>query len=109
MLILMLGKQEGAFANLRDWRGTGLGFAGGRVAGCLVRNGLERRGRGEGDHGKLRWQVREWPEMMAWEGEEAQGQREQRTYRTRRGRCPQSCRQHRRPQTRGVRRRHGFG
>lgn len=60
------------------------------------------------DHGMLRWQVREWPRMMAWEGEEAQGQREQRTDRTRRGQCPQSCRQHHRPDE-GVRRRHRFG
>lgn len=61
MQILTLGKQGGAFANLRGWRGTGLGFARGRVAWCQVQNGLERRGRERGRP----WEARVAGERMA--------------------------------------------
>lgn len=59
MRILMLGKQGAAFANVRGWRGTGLGFGGGRVAWCPVQNKLERRGRQRG---------RPWEAQVAGEG-----------------------------------------
>lgn len=110
MRILMLGKQGAAFANVRGWRGTGLGFGGGRVAWCQCRTGWRGEAGREGGPGKLRWQVREWPEGMAWEGEGAQGQHEQRTDRTRRwATVPSRLQTASPPADEGVRRRRKFG
>lgn len=53
MRILTLGKQEGAFANLRGWRGTG----GDRARLC--------RGRGSGESS--------WMSSVGWAGKERQG------------------------------------